>query len=156
MSDTVQCPVCDETNTDPWDHDWGSREELITSCGSCGADYTLVRTVSVTYEAKAIKGALDADTAECENCGMLGEPLVKHDCCPGCVCARCGKSAFENMGSMSAENWCDDCEELMFMSDEDYDAGIADGTIAPPILGAIIGWARALSEATVVCGEAQR
>ena len=36
-------------------HDWGSREELTTSCDSCGADYALVRRVSVDYEAFPVK-----------------------------------------------------------------------------------------------------
>lgn len=54
MSDTVQCPACDARQRDLWDYDWGSRESIVTSCDSCGADYTLSRTVSVTYEARAL------------------------------------------------------------------------------------------------------
>lgn len=51
---SVYCPYCSARNTDPWDHDWGTREELVTSCGECGKDYTLVRRVSVDYEALAL------------------------------------------------------------------------------------------------------
>ena len=28
---SVYCPYCSARNTDPWDHDWGTREELVTS-----------------------------------------------------------------------------------------------------------------------------
>ena len=54
MSEYVECPECGETQGDLWDHEWGQRESLVTSCGSCGADYQLTRHVSVTYTAAPI------------------------------------------------------------------------------------------------------
>ena len=62
MSDAVKCPVCGVIQRDLWDHDWSTREELTASCDSCGAGYTLVRTVSVTYEATALKDDNKDDT----------------------------------------------------------------------------------------------
>ena len=50
----VLCPECEEAQGDLWDYDWGSREELVASCGECGADYILMRHVSVDYEAKKL------------------------------------------------------------------------------------------------------
>jgi len=54
MSETVQCPECHEHQADLWDHEWGSRECVETTCGECGAPYILVRHVSVRYEAKRL------------------------------------------------------------------------------------------------------
>jgi len=53
-AESVQCPVCGEAQRDLWDYDWGTREELTASCGSCNAQYTLIRHVSVSYEARPI------------------------------------------------------------------------------------------------------
>ena len=77
MNDTVKCPTCGETNGDLWDHDWGSREELVTSCGSCGADYTLSRTVSVTYEARALASHAVIDARQ--RCFICSQTVC---CCP--------------------------------------------------------------------------
>jgi hypothetical protein len=41
---------------------------------------------------------------------MIDQPIVKDDCCAGCVCARCGRSAFQVEGSMNDMGWCDACE----------------------------------------------
>ncbi len=54
MSDEILCPECNARQKDLWDHEWGSREELVTSCGTCGADYVLLRRVSVSYEARRL------------------------------------------------------------------------------------------------------
>ena len=63
--------------------------------------------------------AVAVDT-ECENCGMVGEPLVKDDCCAGCVCDRCGKSAFEVGRSMTDMGSCEACEQIIYAaSNED-------------------------------------
>jgi hypothetical protein len=50
----VRCPECGQIETDPEDHNWGSREDLVTSCGECGADYVLIRRVSVSYETRTL------------------------------------------------------------------------------------------------------
>ena len=75
MSDTVKCPTCGEIQRDLWDCDWGSREELTASCGSCGADYMLSRTVSVSYEAKALSVVVDAR----QRCFICSQTVC---CCP--------------------------------------------------------------------------
>ena len=54
MCDLVRCPECDALQRDLWDYDFGSREEMAVDCGSCGADYLLVRRVSVDYEARRL------------------------------------------------------------------------------------------------------
>jgi len=54
MSEEVLCPECGESQGDLWDYDWGSRECLAAQCGECGADYTLMRHVSVRYEARKL------------------------------------------------------------------------------------------------------
>jgi len=54
MNDKVKCPTCGVLQGDLWDHDWSTVEELEASCDSCGVDYTLIRHVSVRYEAKAL------------------------------------------------------------------------------------------------------
>ena len=46
-----RCPECDEMIHDLDDHDWGSREDIVASCGSCGKDFVLSRRVSVSYSA---------------------------------------------------------------------------------------------------------
>ncbi len=76
---------------------------------------------------------LTAGETECENCGMVDVPLVKDDCCAGCVCQRCGKSAVDVGRSMNDMGWCDDCEALLRLPDAEYVAGLANGTIAPPV-----------------------
>lgn len=76
---------------------------------------------------------LTADEIECENCGMIDVPIVKDDCCAGCICQRCGQSAFEVGRSMNDMGWCDACEALLRISDDAYVAGLANGTIAPPV-----------------------
>lgn len=76
---------------------------------------------------------LMAGETECENCGMVDVPLVKDDCCAGCVCQRCGKSAVDVGRSMNDMGWCDDCEALLRLPDAEYVAGLANGTIAPPV-----------------------
>jgi hypothetical protein len=48
---------------------------------------------------------LTAGETECENCGMVDVPLVKDDCCAGCVCQRCGKSAVDVGRSMNDMGW---------------------------------------------------
>lgn len=48
---SVDCPECGEPQTDLWDHDWGSHEEITTACGSCGKDYVLSRSITVRYSA---------------------------------------------------------------------------------------------------------
>ena len=79
MSDTVKCPACGETQRDLWDHDWGSREELTASCGSCGADYMLIRTVSVSYEAKVLASSVVIDARQrCFQCCFICSQTV---CC---------------------------------------------------------------------------
>jgi len=49
---------------------------------------------------------------ECENCGMVGQPLVR-DHCAGCICQKCERTAAECGGSMNDMGWCDDCESLL-------------------------------------------
>jgi hypothetical protein len=44
---------------------------------------------------------------------MIDVPIVKDDCCAGCICQRCGKSAFEVGRSMNDMGWCDTCEALL-------------------------------------------
>jgi len=55
-----RCPACNEPCRDPDDHDWGIREELVTSCDSCGKDFVLSRRVSVSYSASKV-------SQECES-----------------------------------------------------------------------------------------
>ena len=55
MGEQVACPECGEAQSDLWDYVWGQREEMVVACGSCGVDYTLVRRVSVSYEARRIE-----------------------------------------------------------------------------------------------------
>lgn len=50
---------------------------------------------------------------DCENCGMIDTPIVKDDCCVGCVCPICGNSAFEAGRSMNDSGWCDACESQL-------------------------------------------
>ena len=64
--DAVACPLCGALQKDLWEHDFGSREELTASCGTCGADYLLGRHVTVTYAVRrpaACRGA-----AACNGC----------------------------------------------------------------------------------------
>ena len=48
-------------------------------------------------------------TSECENCGMIDVPLVR-DCCEGCRCLCCKRTAIECGRSMNEMGWCDECE----------------------------------------------
>ena len=50
---------------------------------------------------------------ECANCGMEDVPLIHDECCAGCVCAHCGRSAFEAGRSMNDMGWCDACEDAL-------------------------------------------
>lgn len=70
-------------------------------------------------------------STECENCGMIDVPIVHDDCCSGCVCARCKRSAFEAGGSMNDMGWCDTCETLMDMTDEEAAAAVTSGAVPP-------------------------
>lgn len=70
---------------------------------------------------------------ECENCGMTGHPLNENGYCPGCLCQRCGKSAFENACSMNDMGWCFACEGLLSMSEEETKAAIASGAVRPAL-----------------------
>lgn len=90
MSDTVQCPECGATERDLDDHDWGTSEEIVTACNSCGEDYVLCRRVSVTYSACSV-----ASTRPCPECGhAMGLHVVGHGCAGtvyegGRVCGIC-------------------------------------------------------------------
>ena len=53
-SDVVICPECGESQGDLWDYEFGSREELVTSCGSCGKDYVLHQRVTYDFAASAV------------------------------------------------------------------------------------------------------
>ena len=55
MNQCVDCPECGARQTDLWDYEWGTREELTASCGSCGADYLLSREVAVDYYAHSLR-----------------------------------------------------------------------------------------------------
>ena len=44
----------------------------------------------------------------CQNCG-IEKPLTKNHCM-GCICLKCGKTAFEVGSSMNEVGWCDVCE----------------------------------------------
>jgi hypothetical protein len=68
MSTGVACPECGKPQRDLWDHNWGSREELTVSCGTCGADFVLSRIISVEYEARRI-GKRSALRDACASCG---------------------------------------------------------------------------------------
>jgi hypothetical protein len=46
---------------------------------------------------------------ECDNCGMIDEPL-SDGYCQGCICAKCGRNAGEVGHSMNDMGWCDACE----------------------------------------------
>jgi hypothetical protein len=70
-------------------------------------------------------------SSECENCGMFDVPLIKDDCCIGCICQRCGKSAFEAGRSMNDMGWCEACEVLLALPEGTYESGLANGTIPP-------------------------
>ncbi len=50
-SEMVLCPECGEAQGDLWEHDFGSLEEIITACGSCGEDYVLHLRVTHKYAA---------------------------------------------------------------------------------------------------------
>ncbi len=50
----VECPECGDLVGDLWDFDWGSREEIETVCGECGAIYILQREVRVYYQARPV------------------------------------------------------------------------------------------------------
>lgn len=47
---------------------------------------------------------------ECLNCGMIDVPLTR-DCCQGCICLKCKKTAVEAGCSMNEYGWCNSCEE---------------------------------------------
>lgn len=54
-SEMVICPECGEAQGDLWEHEFGSREEIVTACGSCGLDYTLHLRVTHRYAASPHK-----------------------------------------------------------------------------------------------------
>lgn len=51
----IECPHgCGHSAGDLWDHDWsGGRECVETECDGCGKHYVLIRSVSVSYKARA-------------------------------------------------------------------------------------------------------
>lgn len=55
-SDMVLCPECEAAQGDLWEHEFGSREEIVTSCGECGKDYVLHLRVSHKYAASLAPG----------------------------------------------------------------------------------------------------
>jgi hypothetical protein len=51
----ICCPECGKKQHDLWDHDWVHNEEVIATCGECGAEFHLLRRVVVEFEAKPIE-----------------------------------------------------------------------------------------------------
>jgi hypothetical protein len=88
MSDTVKCPMCGAVQRDLWDCDWGSREELTVPCGSCGKDYILHRTVSVSYEAFNVHGdPAKGGPMSSEACGICDADVTNEE--THYLCASC-------------------------------------------------------------------
>ena len=48
----VMCPHCGYILRDLWDHEWGTREEVETDCGSCEKPIIIRRNVTVDYSAE--------------------------------------------------------------------------------------------------------
>lgn len=83
MNEAVSCPECGEENGDLWDHDWGNREELTTSCGSCGKDFLIFRHITVRYEARPLKcDTIDRRCSECQWVGLLDHHMTPSGRCP--------------------------------------------------------------------------
>lgn len=83
----------------------------MTTCGHCGAPVGGSHSGIADSHGTGRTGFCPNDPRkpddECENCGMIDEPLLDGHCA-GCTCLRCGAN-----GTMSAMGWCAACEELV-------------------------------------------
>lgn len=52
--DHIACPWCARPHRDLWDHVWDSSECAEVEC-DCGRSFTLIRSVSVSYEARPVR-----------------------------------------------------------------------------------------------------
>lgn len=60
--ETPICPFCEHENRDGWEIDLGGIEgDGEVTCGSCGEEYFISRTVSVRYLSQKIKLKGDGD-----------------------------------------------------------------------------------------------